>query len=152
MFFKHPHFQLNQILPGSRGVRVDKEVSEINPELMSTCLNRPYWKPRENILNQCINWHSPPMCPVSYLFMHLSTCYRFPSHYSTLKVQSHISVFLAVLYIYTQSNISLYHRTQSAVWPILTGQVQVRLTSDWYSPNWKRNTEGWLFINVPEVL
>ena len=34
----------------------------------------------------------------------------------------------------------------------LTAQVQPQLTSNWHSPNWKIEAQGWPFINVLEVL
>ena len=33
-----------------------------------------------------------------------------------------------------------------------TVQVQPQLTSDWHSPNWKTEAQGWPFMNVLEVL
>ena len=33
-----------------------------------------------------------------------------------------------------------------------TVQVQPQLTSNWHSPNWKIEAQGWPFINVLEVL
>ena len=47
-----------------------------------------------------------------------------------------IIIYCIILDFYTQHNISIYHRTQSAIWPIRLNKVQSKLSSDLHSPNW----------------
>ena len=51
-----------------------------------------------------------------------------------------------IVYIYSKNNFSF---TQNIISPTLTVKVQPGLSSDGHSPNWKTESQGWPFIDVP---
>ena len=63
----------------------------------------------------------------------------------------HKYIIIIIMYLYS---VQYLHILQDSKHYLTnpTVQVQPQLTSNWHSPNWKIEAQGWPFINVLEVL
>ena len=60
-------------------------------------------------------------------------------------------IIIIVMYLYSAQYLHILQDSKCYLtYP--TVQVQPQLKSNWHSPNWKIEAQGWPFINVLEVL
>ena len=57
---------------------------------------------------------------------------------------------IIIMYLYSAQYLHILQASKSYL-TNPTVQVQPQLTSNWQSPNWKIEAQGWPFINVLEV-
>ena len=61
-------------------------------------------------------------------------------------------IIIIIMYLYSEQYL---HILQDSKRYLTNPTVQIQrpqLTSNWHSPNWKMEAQGWPFINVLEVL
>ena len=73
--------------------------------------------------------------------------------YTSIKLRSmfHTIIIIIIMYLYSAQYLRILQDSKSYL-TNPTVQVQPQLTSNWLSPNWKIEAQGWPFINVFEVL
>ena len=62
-----------------------------------------------------------------------------------------IIIIIIIMYLYSAQYLHILQDSKRYL-TNRTVQVQPQLTSNWHSPNWKMEAQGWPFINVLEVL
>ena len=79
---------------------------------------------------------------------------RRKSYYSGVSINGviyKIVIIVIIMYLYSAQYLHIQQDSKSYLTnPTL--QVQPQLTSNWHSPNWKIEAQGWPFINALEAL